>query len=66
MDIAQDGGHKEYDVHRAVAIGLQAGYKGPWNIEFVGRTQDPFEGVGRARDRLAKWLAAANRPQQRA
>jgi hypothetical protein len=66
MDIAQDGGHKEYDVHRAVAIGLEAAYKGPWNIEFVGRTQDPFEGVGRARDLLAKWLAAANRPKQRA
>jgi len=43
-----------------VAIALEAGYKGPWNIEFVGRTQDPFEGVGRARDLLAKWLEAAN------
>lgn len=61
MDIGPDGEHREYDLGKAVNVGLEAGYTGPWMIEYVGRTVDPFEGVERSRDLLAKWLAGAKR-----
>lgn len=56
LDIGPRGEHPDYDLERTVRIGIEAGYHGPWMIEFVGRTQDPFEGVARARELLLKWL----------
>jgi Xylose isomerase-like TIM barrel len=57
LDIGPQGEHPDYDLKRAVQIGVEAGYQGPWMIEFVGRTQDPFEGISRSRELLLKWLS---------
>jgi sugar phosphate isomerase/epimerase len=56
LDIGPGGEHP-YDLRRCLRIAVDAGYKGPWMIEFTGRTQDPFEGVLRSRDLILKYLA---------
>jgi hypothetical protein len=56
MDIGPAGEHETYDVRKCVNVAQETRYKGPWMIEFVGRRQDPFEGVARSRALLVDCL----------
>lgn len=56
-----DGSHPRYDLKRCFQIGWQAGFRGPWCIEyFVPTLKQQLADMIRIRDDLKKWMARAS------
>ena len=59
MELGPAGEHKTYDLHRCFSIGWQAGFRGPWCIEYLNKDYAAeMRGLKQVRDMLRRWMAA--------